>query len=52
MIFWVSRSLFRCAARVTSYVDVSLEQVVRHDLWSGFGESKNRTTELLPHNVE
>ena len=41
MIFWVSGSLFKCTPGVTSYVDVSLEQVIRHDLWSGFGERKN-----------
>ena len=52
MIFWVSESLFGCTARVTSYVDVSLEQVIRRDLWSGFGERKNQTTELLSHEIE
>ena len=32
MIFWVSGFLFGCTVRVTSYVDVSLEQVIRRDL--------------------
>ena len=41
MIFWVNGSLFGCTARITSYVVVSLEQVTRGDLWSGFGDRKS-----------
>lgn len=40
MISWVSGSIFGGTARVTPYVDVSLEQVIRRDLWSGFGGKK------------